>query len=831
MATVIKEPHIITLSKREKFIVPERRTIQELADEFMPADSTFICVYNGQPILRDTWGSITALEGDIVEFKAVCGDAWVWIAISLVFTVYTYLSIPDAPDTNDEQASSYSLEGQKNDNKLGYPMFEAFGYNKIYPAYAAAAYNRNIDNYQYQYTLLSLGEGYFDTDNAEIYISDTELSNYDDVEYQWYQPGETVDLFPDNVYTSSEVSYIDIYRPDEDDYESYYGPYSANPSGTEIIKIEVDASSLNGFIRTTDLGNKDEWELKLDVEYREIDDDGDPLGDWQVYEFRKTYKTFDPVRRTIEIDVDSGRYEVRLARYDTEYDPSNIGYVRLDVTWDALRGYAESTKVYTGETTLAIIAKATNNLNDNSSNEFNVIITRKLPLYDLETETWSGLTATRSKAAAFCYVCKKAGLTDDDIDLETIWTLDEQLEEFGEHCDWIFEKESTVWKTLETIAGVRCKPTIVGNKYSIIRDDTKTTLDHIFQKDDILSGTFKRKMVFDKDYDYDGIQVEYEDNYTWEKETIDCLIDDDAGENLESVTLSGIKDRDTAYRLGLYLRAKQKYQKKTYSFSIGKNGLLVNYNDYIATATAIVPDVWTGYITSYSNYIVWLSEDFEFEDGVSYQIMIKKKDGTVFGPYSIRESGSSDSVVLSVAIPEDDIADIDSNCEPARYIIGESEAFREYSIVTSVTYGEEESTIESAVYDPRIYSFDTATAPDYTASTYVVPTPDLPTITALSVSSIDDSTYQVSWTPAIGAQYYVIEQSYDGETWASLAETSSTSYLTPSADIVSIRVAGVNNGKGAWIYWSAVYDLYDNDGTYQLYDDDATYELSVAKEI
>ena len=59
----------------------------------------------------------------------------------------------------------------------------------------------------------------------------------------------------------------------------------------------------------------------------------------------------------------------------------------------------------------------------------------------------------------------------------------------------------------------------------------------------------------------------------------------------------------------------------------------------------------------------------------------------------------------------------------------------------------------------------------------------------------------LSWQPAPGAEYYIVEQSADGESWTRIAETRASN-LTSVALYGSqtiVRLAAVGSLRGSWL--------------------------------
>jgi len=418
-----------------------------------------ICIVNGEPLLRQDWG-YQLRDGDIVAFVALAPGAsglvilkviyWIAVVAMAAYAVYMASNIPKPNSNTKEQDSIYSLTGQSNKLKLAEPIEVPYGRVRMWPSYAAASYNKFEDDDQILYSLFCLGQGEYDIE--AIQVEDTDISNFDDVEYEVIPPGGSMSLFADNVVTSTEVSYIELFGPNEDDYEGWTGGFIVNGAGTQATRLEVDVVLPYGLYNTSSDGDLKNYTVTAEFEYRTVDDNGDATGEWAtLVSFSKTMKTINAKRYTLGLDVPAGRYEVRAHRTNNASDSSKVGDT---VQWAYARAILPSTVDYGDVTLLAVKAKASNNLNDNAAKQFNVIATRKLPVWSPETG-WSAPIATRSIVWAFCDLFRAdygGNLADSYLDLDALYDLDQVYTGLDEHCDYVIDQKSTVWAAATTIA-------------------------------------------------------------------------------------------------------------------------------------------------------------------------------------------------------------------------------------------------------------------------------------------------------------------------------------------------------------------------------------------
>lgn len=227
---------------------------------------------------RDEWNEITLKKGDCIYFMPHVGDPVTLIVLAVVAVAAVVLSLsiqpPSVADT-PEPDPVFDLKGQKNQIRLGSPIEDGYGRVRLWPSYATRAYNQYYGNDQFQFQLFCLGHGSWDIET--IQIEDTPIDQFQEVEVAVYQPGEQVTLFPDNVETSIEVGQVELYGPNEDEHQGHTGPFVANAVNTLTTHLEVDVILPRGLYFSNDSGGLSDVTAEALFEYRQIDEDGNPV--------------------------------------------------------------------------------------------------------------------------------------------------------------------------------------------------------------------------------------------------------------------------------------------------------------------------------------------------------------------------------------------------------------------------------------------------------------------------------------------------------------------------------------------------------------------------
>lgn len=779
-------------------------------------DQPMYCILNHEEVKYEDFADTYPKENDIVTFAPkVEGIVSIVIAvIAIIIAVYIALTmeIPNmlgsAGDSQTENAPSYSLQGRQNTAKLGAPISRHYGRNEVYPAYGMRSYNQFYGNKDHLYQGFCLGLGSYEIE--QINIEDSPATSFG-AEVQVVEPFNKITLIPTNVETSPEVDNIRVYGPNENDapVSGWFGPFVANASGTLAYRIELDVSFPRGAFEQDEKGKIKSLSSNIpniEAQYMLIDDNGTEIGTWTTFLNNTTRGgTTKVLRSTAGLDVLRGRYTVRFRRTSNARG-DNDTRVYDDMHVIGLRTFLDSDLTYGDVTMLAMKVVATNNISGQTANRLNVLCTAKIPTWDPIKKGWSLPVATRSIVWAFCDILRStygANLADKFIDLEELYVLDQELTAEGRFFDWTFDKQTSVWAALKLCArNARAIPMPRSTVMSMKRDKAQSVRKAMFAPQNMLAGSLSWGLSIAKIDKYDGVEVEYVDPTTHKPEQVLCTIDNDQGDKPEQIRFSGCKDRDWAYREGLYMRAQALDQKQVVTFQTGFEGLSVQHGDLIAVASDIQADgSSTGEIVNISGTVVTLSEPVTFGVG-QHVIALRNRTGGVSGLWNVSAGSNEFEVLLDAVIPDD--YTVGDDAEQPFYMFGVV-AFRDMVVTSMLPSTDEVIEITAVNYSARIFTFDNLTAPPINNPITTPPTQALPVVEELDVKQTPESIAFVTaeWKVAPGAQYYVVETSVDGVFWENYTTTSgsSTNIATPIG-VFWVRVAAVNTGIGPWVEWT-----------------------------
>ena len=659
-------------------------TIQSWVDDNPSVLSgAVICVFNGEPLLRGQWPNTIIQSDNVVVFLrlpqgggrgggknpllAVSGLALMTagalftggvMAVSLVgvgaalsIVGACILGVPTIPSTDQANqlaapSPTYSLSARGNVARLGEAIPVVYGKHLIYLDFATQPYSEYINNEQYLYHLMIIGQGSYEL--HDVNIDDTAVADFDEVSYQKVEPNGSITLFESNVVTALEVASQELKGPNVDDI--YVGPFTINPAETTANKIAIDVVLPRGLYSVNSSGGLDNQSVSFKVEARTVDDDGTSTGSWTVVATETiTSNSYDPIRKTYKYDMStSARYEVRLKRTSNQNSSTSVAD---EIRWTGAKAYLTDTISYGNVTLIAVKMKATDNLSGRSSRKVNCLVTRKLSKWH-PTTGWSSLTATQSVVWAIADILKASyggNMADSKIDLQGFYDLDVILEARSDYFNAIYDRKMSLWEAIKLACRVaRCAGILQGGVFRIIRDRAQTIPVAMFSTRNIVKNSFNIKYAMASEDTVDGVTVEYLNDKTWKPAEVSTNASGTTPSNPAKVKLFGCTSRTQALSEALYLAKNNIYRRVTITFTTDMEGHIPTFGDLVVVSHDMPQWGLSGDVIGVkTDGTIELSEPVTFETGKTYQVAFRKKNGGVNGPFTITAGAKSNEIVLS----------------------------------------------------------------------------------------------------------------------------------------------------------------------------------------
>ena len=818
-----------------------------LADINIGCDAPYIIIGDGEGILRAEWGSLVsdfesvsvivlpeggggsnplravmmlaviALSGPVGAWAgglfaagstaAVFAGAAASAAVMMVGSMVVSAVLPAPTATSAQQMASlaaasptYSLSAQGNSARIGSVVPVQYGRVKAYPDFAAMPYTEYAGNDQYLYQLFCLGCGQFSIE--EIRIDDALITSYAEITYEVIQPHSQCTLFPTNVITASQVAGQTINKGE------YVGPFPASGPEQYCNIIGIDFIMPKGMFYANDSGGLDSVTISVRVEYAPINEYGVETGGYSVLGTESwTMATSTPQRISKRYSVASGRYNVRVTRLDVEKTDARYGHT---VSWGALRSYLPDTTDFGNVTLIAMRMLATDNLSQQSSRKVSVLGTRKVSVYN--GANWSAPTASRSIAWALADALRDqeygCGVADIRVPISHLLALDAVWIARGDHFDGRFDSAISAYEVLAQIANAgRAKFFIQGGFCRVARDGNVSVPVAMFTERNIKKGSFSIDYLLPTDDTADVIEMSYFDEQVWAQRTVKSDYSAATSAKVAKRELFGVVSRAQAYRDAVYLAATNHLRRRVIKFETEMDGFIPSPLDLIAIQHSMPG--WSQQCEAVAwdeQYnILTVNEYLKWGSGQHF-VGMRKTDGSMAGPYSVSK-GLADNLLVFASEP--DYVPVTSDDEQVRthIIFGESPNTIQYAKVIDIKpSGLYRVSIEAVNEDQSVHTADNGIVTPPVVTSELVRYTGLPVVTDLQVvvgGSIVGPEVTMSWRPAVGAEYYVVDQSSDGALWSRLLDTvtaSARAIVIPG--LVYLRVAGVRGvAIGPYIEW------------------------------
>lgn len=820
-----------------------------IADHAPKTKLPFICLLNGKAVLRKDWCRPVA-DADVIAFvvlpqgggssplrivamiavmvlAAYAGGAALALAsnagygaagagaisalasaaVGMIGTALVNALIPAQTASGlgsykspTEASPTYSISAQGNSARIGEAIPVQYGRVLCYPDFAAAPYVEYSGNEQYLYELFCIGLGEYDIE--AIRIEDTDIHNFEEVETEVVEPGRELTLFPANVETSNEVSGQELLKDEP------IGPFIANQAGTVANKLSVDVVCSRGLFTMDKKGRLVSKMLEYLVEAQAVDDYGVPYGEWQTLgRHAITAAVTTPQRRSHTYPVTNGRYQVRVTRLDEKDTSTNSAH---EVDWTGLKAYlVDEGNTFDGMTLLAVKIRATNNLSSNNSKKINVLCTRKLRTWSPGSGWSADVLPSQSIAWAFADACRAdygGRLSDQQIDLDALYELDRVWSARGDRLNYRIDSKSTVWEVLQVIAKAgRAKPYRQGGMVRVFRDAVQSVPSGMFTMNNIVKDSFSVDYIMPTDDTADAVEVEYFDERIWQWKTVQCKMPDSNAEEPVSVKLLGVTDREQAWREGIYMAACNRLRRKTINLTTEMEGFIPTMGDLVYVSHDMPQWGQSSVVRSWNarTRTLTVSEPLDWQDGKTHKVILRGRDGTALGPYTVTKGGTDYELVLPAGINLTYAVNSGQKMEPTHVSFGWDETWTQPARVLSVKpSGMFKVAIELINEADGVHTAEDGIFPTEKEHSQLPGETLHPEISGLIVRASPRNNTQavLSWNPAPWANTYYIEASADAANWTRVGETAASHYSCPAmyGKATYFRVCAVGMAQGPW---------------------------------
>lgn len=485
----------------------------------------------------------------------------------------------------------------------------------------------------------------------------------------------------------------------------FTGPYVACPDGETTTVIEWDIMFPGGLFQVNKYNNPVSYPVTVILEYR----DKAIGGAWTSVSRTYTTASIDAIGFTeTETLPYAMQPEVRVRRQGADSAEATISDT---VQWYGLRSRLNAPTSYADVTTMALRVRSGNRLSAQTENLISIEATRILPI--LDGGLWLPAAPTRDISAWVGYVVQDVGYTLGDIDISELDRLNDIWQSRGDFFDESVETTTTVKSLLgDSLAAGFSELTIDRGLIRPVRDEPRTVYEHMYTPQNMLEPMVRSFKALNVD-DFDGVDVEYMDETSWQIETVECRLPGDIGRRVEKMKVNGVTNRDRAWRMGMRQRRAQKYRRKTFNFHTEMDAFNSRYLSYCAIADDVPGYGQSAILESIapmgSAHLLVSSEPFDWSAGGTHMVAIRKPDGILSGPYVATRIDDFRLTIPSIDFTPDTSWEI----EPPHLLFGPVNRWSYPVLISDISpSGNVGADVTATNYDVRVYADDDNEAPD-----------------------------------------------------------------------------------------------------------------------
>lgn len=658
----------------EMHAVPLGVPLRELAPQ---VSGMLVCRCNGEWLLRESWGSVTA-PGDVIEWYEVPQDrdtlrgvlsiaaiallgpyglklqgaALIAANFAAQLAINTLLppAQPTAAQRPQQTGEVFTSTLQGNIAALDQPISRICGFKEVNPRFACKPYlefqarpdaeDPLLDQDQYFYALYAIGIGDYD---VVAKIGNTPITRFADVLRADYLPPGTqpTDVLA-NVTTADEVSGQVL------ESGRYVGGFVACAARRTCAFVGVDVAATRGLGKGSDALTV-EWR----VEYRPINDFGQVLGPWQTLatESRTAY-TATPQRWSGKYEITTpARVEIRVVRTDVQDTDATALH---EIAWIGLRAYLDEPATLNADTAhFEVVLRASSQLSQAAARDLRLIVKGKCRTLN-SSLVWQSESYNRNPFwwALDLVTSDTWGMNKPDsrVDLQAFYDLAVQADQRQDRFDFEFNSTTSAWDALQLIARAgRARAFRRNGVISIARDDLVDTPVTAFTSRNCQPGIEVSETLRQRNSP-DGVIVEYLDHRTTEWTPIECPCPGvTTMTNPVRIRLDGITGATHAEREGLYEAASLLYRTRAAGWTTEMQALLPAYMSPVRLMPDVLSYGQSGDVAFWDpdELVLGLTEQPRWDDGDLYLTLVRD-DGTLTTPVQVTPGPT----VWDVRLPE-----------------------------------------------------------------------------------------------------------------------------------------------------------------------------------
>jgi len=364
---------------------------------------------------------------------------------------------------------------------------------------------------------------------------------------------------------------------------------------------------------------------------------------------------------------------------------------------------------YPGMTVMAVDIRGGDRISSQSESLVSCECTRILPV--LRNGVWQAPRPTREISAWIGYIMRDVGYSDtEDLDIAELERLERDVwTPRGMTYDKIITEAGTVKDMLaEALTPAFSEFTIARGVVRPCFDGPRGEVFQAMYNPENMREALSREVIGPELPDqFDGVNVKYFDHRTRQNETVECRLPGDLGLRVREVSLEGVGSRTQAWRYGMRVLRKLRYQTETLSFETELDALNSEYDNFVGLGDT-TPQYgqatrMTGFADMGGFKIIEVLDTLDWSRPGEYRVLVRRKDGTASGPYVATRIDDTRFSIPSL----DFTPDLSGEYEPPFIQFGHQDRWVYRALIREVNpRGTKTCEVSCVNYDERVYEDD-----------------------------------------------------------------------------------------------------------------------------
>jgi hypothetical protein len=590
------------------------------------------------------------------------------------------------------------------------------------------------------------------------------------------QPGSISTLVPDSVFSSADVTGLELPRPE--DIPDWSGPWPGTPPGIQAATFQIDFSVPQGaYSGAQQSGGALQSALwSIAVEFAPCDEEDNPTGAWQyAYSNTEAAATSRAIRRTAYVSLPTGRYLFRAR--NTMTAQTNVINT---IMWDGLRAHISGNIIRPHVTEVAVKVRSGKALGITG---FGQIMVRASAIIPVNFGGGWSYAETAKAAWAFADILRGfeggvtygAALPDQFMDMGLIVHYASGVAAPFDEFNGVIRGPVSVFEASQTVLGaMRSEPVRIGNAWSMTRDESRNVRKHLFTRRQIMRGSSSVSFAVGRTDGSSDVVAEYYFQGDPRRRREVRATFGTLSSTPRRVNLVGVTGHDHAGHLATWMAASAYYRRQRRKFTAELHGRLVKRNDPAFVDVWFLNDVRAaGVLHRATGNVLTLDRDMPVSGDI--HAVFRDREGLDFGPINVTQGSSVREIVLDgtdlsaletaygIAFWQDLIA-LDNEV-PTPIMVGSIAEMREPYLIQRADHRARDQVAIEALHDhPAVWLALGEVPVDPGTSATGDRLDDLPEIGYISAHAVQHSTaLNLEWAVGRvrGAAAIIVDLSYD----------------------------------------------------------------------